>query len=180
MAVIRNLGKHWFHCLCCGVIFTIMSAQLVCAAALPSDLVINSDDLLVDNSKNTAIFTGKVVVWFDDMLLKTSKLEVFYVQRTHKRAIEKIIIPNNLVATKIEARHPSLPNSKTNDEVIIAGSAEYVPSSRALTLNNVKLLRQAIAANGEITEENILKTEKLIYYTKLQKILGEPKVDEAK
>lgn len=128
-------------------------------SVLPQDIVIDSDSLIFDSNRQFAVFEGNVILHFKDMVLKTSKIEIFYKQQNRppakatganskKNSIEKIIIPAQLFAEK-------------GGDLVIADKGEYVIASGALTLTgNVKLMYQ----------ENILKTNRLLYYTKLTKI----------
>lgn len=127
-------------------------------SSLPQDIIIDSDSLIFDSNRHVATFEGNVVLHFKDMILKTSKIEIFYKElddkskaqstKSQKNSIEKIIIPTQLFAEK-------------GDDLVVADKGEYIIASGALTLTgNVKLIYQ----------ENILKTNKLVYYTKLTKI----------
>src|SRR4051812_35846475 len=69
--------------------------------ALPSSkLYINSDHLTINQQTQKAHFTGEVILWFDGMMVKTSKLEVTYKIVAGKRTIDYIEIPTNLTAKK--------------------------------------------------------------------------------
>lgn len=114
------------------------------------DILIDSDSLTFDKTKNTAIFEGQVVLYFEDIVLKTSNLQIFYKNINSEREIDKIIIPTRLIAKK-----------EKDQSIIIADSGEYLAyKSRLILEGNIKLLRQ----------EDILKTNKLVYYTKLKKV----------
>jgi lipopolysaccharide export system protein LptA len=113
-------------------------------------LHINSDQLAFNKAKNEATFTGEVIVWFDDMVLKTTNLEIIYKQINNKNEIDKIIIPTKVIA-----------KNKEDSRVLIADYAEYFASKAELVLTgNVQLEYQ----------DNILKTDKLVYYTKIKQI----------
>jgi len=121
------------------------------------DIRINSDSLTFDRNKNTVNFTNNVLVWFEDMVLKTSAIEVIYQNNDKSQnRIDKIIIPNSVIATRIYQQ-----------QTIIADSAEYNAKSAELILNGrVKLQYQ----------DNILKTKKLVYHTNFKKVTN---IDES-
>ena len=110
-------------------------------------IYIDSDSLKLDRAKNTADFEGQVILWFEDMVLKTSVMQVIYKEGAAKKEIDKIIIPAKLTAEREKA-----------GEILIADSAEYLARDSMLILKgNVTLLYN----------DHILKTHKLVYYTKL-------------
>ena len=118
--------------------------------ALSPYLHIHSDQLTFNKIKNQANFLGEVIVWFDDMVLKTTNLEIIYKQISNKNEIDKIIIPTKVIA-----------KNKDDSQILIADYAEYFASKAELVLTgNVQLRYQ----------DNILKTDKLVYYTKLKQI----------
>ncbi|XVN42741.1 MAG: LptA/OstA family protein [Candidatus Rickettsia vulgarisii] len=41
-------------------------------------LYINSDNLVINQAKKQAEFTGEVILWFDDLMIKTTNLEIYY------------------------------------------------------------------------------------------------------
>ena len=112
-------------------------------------LSINSENLNIDRINNIANFKGEVILWFDDIVLKTDEITIYYKKDDNdKNSIDKIIIPYKLGAY----------NHQT-DEVVIANEAKYFHDQAKLILfGNVNLQRQ----------NNILKTSQLIYYTKLK------------
>ena len=117
---------------------------------IASEMYVNSDNLTLDQTKNIIHFEGKVILWFNDMVLKTDKIEIIYKKLTNKKEIDKIIIPNKLIAIRT-----------LEEEVLIAGGAEYFANISELILTgNVKLQHK----------DDIIKTERLIYHTKLKKI----------
>jgi lipopolysaccharide transport protein LptA len=114
------------------------------------DIYVNSDNLSVDQSKNIVNFKGKVVLWFDDMVLKTDRIEIIYKKVVNKKEIDKVIIPSKLIATR-----------SMEQEILIADSAEYLTATSELILiGNVKLQHK----------DDIVKTEKFIYHTKLKEV----------
>jgi lipopolysaccharide transport protein LptA len=114
------------------------------------DIYVNSDNLSVDQTKNIVNFEGKVILWFDDMVLKTDRIEIIYKKIANKKEIDKVIIPNKLIAIRT-----------IEQEVLIADSAEYLTATNELILiGNVKLQHK----------DDIVKTEKFIYHTKLKEV----------
>ena len=112
-------------------------------------IYVNSDYLTLDQKKHIINFEGKVILWFNDMVLKTDTIEVIYKQLANGREIDKIIIPNKLLAIRI-----------LEQDILIADCAEYLMNSNKLILTgNVKLQH----------EDNVINTQKLIYHTKLRK-----------
>jgi len=115
-----------------------------------SEIIINSDDLTYDKIKNVASFEGEVIMWFDDLILKTTNIKIFYKQVAGKNKIDRIVIPNKLKALQ-----------QKNQNILIADTAVYSFDKNELSLeSNVMLLH----------DDNILKTDKLIFVTELKKI----------
>ena len=115
-----------------------------------SDITVLSDFLNIDNNNLIAHFKGKVTVIFDDLILKTDYLKVYYKNNDNKKSITKIEIPGNLKAIK-----------KLNNEVVIANSGEYIVDLQKLTLKgNVNLQK----------DKYILGTDKMVYFTQFQLI----------
>ena len=116
----------------------------------PSDpnITITSDSLNLDNNSLSTSFKGSVTIIFEDMILKTNDLKIYYTNDNNKRSIKKIEIPGKLKAFK-----------KFTDEIVIADSGEYIAALSKLTLvGNVTMQK----------DKNILVTDKMIYFTKLK------------
>lgn len=107
-------------------------------------LHIESDNLIINRLKNRVEYIGKVTVHFKDIILTTQKLEVIYNNKT----IDHINIPNKLTV-KRELTH----------ELLVANSAKYYWGNKQLIFSGNVILQQ---------ENNILKTNKLIYYVDLK------------
>jgi lipopolysaccharide export system protein LptA len=134
------------------IVYIIFLSSLIgiCNDKATHDLYINSDEAIFDRLKNSTNFTGEVILYFDDMILKTSNLKFIYKNIKNKRKLEKIIISSRLIAKR-----------DTDQEILIANSAEYCADKGQLTLiGDVKLQR----------ESRILSTEKLLYHTNFKKI----------
>lgn len=113
-------------------------------------LSINSDKLIINQDKQQAIFTGEVLIWFDDMVLKTSYLEILYKVSNQKKTISEINIPVKLIARRT-----------ISQELLIADSAKYIVGKQELTLFGNVIIQN---------NQGIIKTNKLVYYTKLNNL----------
>ncbi len=113
-------------------------------------LYINSDNLVIDHTKQQAFFTGEVILWFDDIVVKTTNLEIFYKIVDNKKTINYISIPSRLIAKRNDGQ-----------ELLIATSAKYFVERKELVL-----LGDVIVQN----KNGIIKTDKLVYYTKLNNV----------
>jgi lipopolysaccharide export system protein LptA len=108
-------------------------------------LYINSDNLVIDQGKMQAQFTGEVILWFDDLMVKTTDLEIFYKIIGNKKTIYRIIMPSKLTAKKNDTK-----------ELLMANSAEYFVKKKELILVGDVVIQK---------DEHIIKTDKLVYYT---------------
>lgn len=111
---------------------------------------INSDNLVIDQTQNQACFTGEVILWFDDIMVKTTNLEIFYKTVDNKKTIDYISIPSRLTAKR-----------NNGQELLAATSAKYFVARKELVL-----LGDVIVQN----KDGIIKTDKLVYYTELNNI----------
>ncbi len=113
-----------------------------------SNIIINSDFLNLDNNNFSATFKGSVTIIFEDIILKTNELIIYYTNNHNKRSIEKIEIPGKLKAIK-----------KLTNEVIVADSGKYIAVLNKLVLiGNVNMQK----------DKHIIVTDKMIYFTKLK------------
>ena len=111
-----------------------------------SDIIITSDFLNLDKNNLSATFKGSVTVIFEDIIVKTNYLIIYYTNNNNKRSIEKIKIPSKLKAIK-----------KLTNEVIVADRGEYLALSNQLILmGNVNMQK----------DKHIIVTDKLIYSTR--------------
>ncbi len=114
-----------------------------------SNLHITSDTLIIDRIKQKAEYLGNVVVYFDNAILRTKELYIFYKTIDDKQTIDYIVIPTKLTVER-----------KINNELLLADSAKYFFDDKQLILlGNVILQR----------DDNVLKTNKLIYYVDIVK-----------
>ncbi len=142
--------------ICYMLLFLIMNSAIACGEPPYSKhssmdkLYINSDNLVIDQIKQQAFFTGEVILWFDDIMVKTTNLEIFYKIVDNKKTINYISIPSNLTAKRNDGQ-----------ELLIATSAKYFVERKELVL-----LGDVIVQN----KNGIIKTDKLVYYTKLNNV----------
>ena len=152
--ITRTILRKWYKILILIVgMINLYSYNIINAASkktINSDIIITSDSLNVDNNNFTANFKGKVTVLFDDIILKTDYLKIYYTDNNSKKSITKIEIPGNLKAIK-----------KLNNEVVIANSGEYIVASQKLTLKGEVKARK---------DKYVLVTDKMVYFTKFQLI----------
>ena len=64
------------------------------------NLKIHSDHLTIQKDTSMATFSGNVIVHFEDAILTTSKLIVYYTSINNSQKITKIVIPGKLKALK--------------------------------------------------------------------------------
>nr|WP_081498421.1 palindromic element RPE1 domain-containing protein [Rickettsia rhipicephali] len=114
-----------------------------------SNLHITSDSLIIDRTKQKAAYLENVIVYFDNAILRTKELYIFYKTIDEKQTIDHIVVPTKLTVER-----------KINNELLLADSAKYFFDNKQLILlGNVILQR----------DDNVLKTNKLIYYVDIIK-----------
>lgn len=136
----------------CFVLFFLFCTNAHSAIQKKNDdqIFINSDNLTYDKNANYAFFEGHVVLWFNDMILKTTSIKIYYKQSGGKNKIDRIVIPEKLSALKDK-----------DSDVLIADKAVYSFNDSKLSLDGNVILQHA---------GNILKTDRLILITELKKI----------
>lgn len=113
-----------------------------------SNVIITSDSLNVDSNNLCATFKGSVTVSFEDMIVKTNHLVVYYINIDGKRSVEKIEVPGKLKAIK-----------KLTNEVVIADSGRYIVAlNKLILMGNVNMKK----------DNHIIVTDQMIYFTKLK------------
>jgi lipopolysaccharide transport protein LptA len=132
------------------LLFFLLISVIASAETNPHKIYIDSDDLLINQTKQQVNFTGKVILWFDDMVLKTTNLEIHYKIINNKKTFDYIIIPSKLTAKK-----------QSNQEIVIANSAKYFVEKKEL-----ELIGEVIVYNND----GIIQTDKLVYYAELRNI----------
>ncbi len=131
------------------VVFLTVSISIYANDKNISNLHITSDTLIIDRIKQKAEYLGNVVVYFDNAILRTKELYIFYKTIDDKQTIDYIVIPTKLTVER-----------KINNELLLADSAKYFFDDKQLILlDNVILQR----------DDNVLKTNKLIYYVDIIK-----------
>lgn len=119
-------------------------------AGLLADLQISSDQLIVDRLSNSASFQGQVVIWFDDLIVKTTDLKIIYQQINGKNQLKSITAPNRITAKNYQ-----------NTKIITADRGEYSAKHARLVLTgNVKL-----SDHGRM-----IATEQLIYHAAVKQV----------
>nr|WP_323136211.1 palindromic element RPE1 domain-containing protein [Rickettsia rhipicephali] len=114
-----------------------------------SNLHITSDSLIIDRTKQKAAYLENVIVYFDNAILRTKELYIFYKTIDEKQTIDHIVVPTKLTVER-----------KINNELLLADSAKYFFDNKQLILlGNIILQR----------DDNVLKTNKLIYYVDIIK-----------
>lgn len=131
------------------IIFIIfMMLNLPYVFAFENDLDIDSKKLTINKKYKYAEFSGNVIVNFDDSILKTEKLYIYYTDEKKGNKFKRIKITTPLKIYK-----------KTG-EIILGDKAEYdMIQSKLTIMGDVSILQ----------EKNILKTEKLIYIGKISR-----------
>ena len=90
----RTILRKWYKILILIVgMINLYSYNIINAASkktINSDIIITSDSLNVDNNNFTANFKGKVTVLFDDIILKTDYLKIYYTDNNSKKSRSKI------------------------------------------------------------------------------------------
>ena len=131
------------------VLLLIISTVIYANNKNISNLHITSDTLIIDRTKQKAEYLGNVVVYFDNAILRTKELYIFYKTIAEKQTIDHVVVPTKLTVER-----------KINNELLLADSAKYFFDNKQLILlGNVILQR----------DDNVLKTNKLIYYVDIIK-----------
>jgi len=126
------------------VVFLAVSTMVYANDKDISNLHITSDTLIIDRVKQKVEYLGHVVVYFEGTVLRTEELYIIYKTVDDKQAIDYVVVPTKLTVER-----------KVNNELLFADSAKYFFDNKQLILlGNVILER----------DDNILKTNKLIYY----------------
>lgn len=114
------------------------------------DIIIKSDNLFINKEEGRAYFTGNVIVWFDEALLKTTKIIIVIKEGEKKRELEKIIFPSKLTAMK-----------ESENEMIVADSGEYIAHENLLSFKGNIYMQK---------DERLVKCNELNYFTKIKAI----------
>jgi len=114
------------------------------------DITIKSDRLTVNKKDGKVYFSGNVVAWFDEAILKTTDVIIVINDSSPKRKLERIIFPSKLTSMK-----------ESDDEVVVADSAEYEANSNLLKLKGNIYMQKG---------EYFVKCNELTYFAKIQTI----------
>ncbi len=113
-----------------------------------SNVTITSDFLNLDNNNLSATFKGAVTIIFEDIILKTNNLMIYYTNNDNKRSVERIEIPGKLKTIK-----------KIGNEIVVADSGKYIAALNKLILTgNVNMQK----------DKYIVVTDKMIYFTNIK------------
>ncbi len=115
-------------------------------------LHIDSDNLILNREKNTAVFSGDVLICFQGMKLRSQKA-IFTFENQKTRKIKMITFPE-----KVEA----IREIDGSDSVVIANEAVY-------TLANMELLLKGHVIIED--KKEVIVTEEMLYYGKLKNIV---------
>jgi lipopolysaccharide transport protein LptA len=111
---------------------------------------INSDKLSLDQEESSAVFTGSVVVEFEDLELKTDNIKALYKKSDKKNKLDTVIIPQKFVVTKSGGK-----------EIVIADSGLYMHDHNKLILKGNVILYK---------DGDIIISDKAVYITKIKQI----------
>jgi lipopolysaccharide export system protein LptA len=117
-----------------------------------NNLHINSENLVLDREKNTAAFTGNVLICFEGMKLSTQKA-IFTFEDKQSKKIKTITFPEKIRALR------ELENSSS---VIIANEAEYTNGNKELRLKGHVIIED---------KKEVIITEEMLYYGELNNIV---------
>ena len=113
-----------------------------------SNVTITSDFLNLDNNNLSATFKGAVTIIFEDIILKTNNLMIYYTNNDNKRSVERIEIPGKLKTIK-----------KIGNEIVVADSGKYIAALNKLILTgNVNMQK----------DKYIVVTDKMIYFPNIK------------
>lgn len=121
-------------------------------------IIINADDVIIDKKTSSSIFTGHVILWFDNgLIIETDKIILTTKKTNEKESIKQITMPNKVRAIK----DGDIIAEKITSITLIADSAEYIEDKSELRLNG----KVSIQENN-----NFVKCNELIYYTNITKL----------
>lgn len=149
------------RCLICRtfkfIIFTIFLSLLLpvsfCYANFSwgnKKVLIKSDELTVDNKSNVALFRKNVVVQFEDLVLKTDQIQVYFVADAKSKSITRIVIPSKIKAIR-----------RQFNQTIVASAAEYLVDSGKLIFSGQVIIEKdnVIFTAAEVVFLTKLKTQ---------------------
>lgn len=133
------------------LLFTmITNASLISYAETLSNLHINSTDLVIDREKMTAIFTGTVVLCFQDVKLLGGQV-IFHFEDEKIKDIKYIHVSKNIRAIQ-----------NSDDTLLIAEEAIFEMKKSELTLIGNVVIEK---------DDKIMKAKEMIYYGKINNVM---------
>lgn len=125
------------------LILLLGSVECYAKSTNQSQVNINADEVIVDQNKHISNFSGNVILWLDDIMLKTTDLIAKSNKEINKHKINHILIDKPVSITQQDKSY-----------IIKADSASWQLDSRKLILeDNVKIK----------FEDNVVKCDKLVY-----------------
>ena len=105
----------------------------------PLAIQINSDRMEVDNTTNTIIFLGNVIVTRDDLKMTSDRLEVFNDQRTNR--LQRIVATKNvtIVQGKRKATGDQAFYVEGEEKIVLKGNARATESTNVITAAEMTL-----------------------------------------
>lgn len=139
------------------LIWTIFNITCLCSKAIATerlttikDLNIDSNKLVVNREKQLARFEGNVIIYFNNILIKTSRLLVYYKNINNKNVITKLVMPSFLKAF-----------NRCDEELVIADEAVFDNFKKELKITgNMKILKN----------DMVLFANKMTYIAALESI----------
>ena len=128
----------------------MVSSNIACAATL-SHLHIDSSDLLIEREKMTAIFSGNILLCFDDIKLLGEEV-VFYFEDTNIKDIKEIHVHKNIRATEKDGT------------VLIADEAIFWMNKSELKLTGNVVIEK---------NQRIMRAREMTFYGKIKDVVLE-------
>lgn len=130
-----------------------------------SDIIINSDNLILDKETSTSVFSGHVILWFNNgLIIETDKLVLRLKEESGIRTLSSILLPHKLRSIKDGSSAAKTINSdkmQHSEITIVADSAEYIHDKSSLTLKgNVHMQENS----------NFIKCDELTYLANIEKL----------
>lgn len=117
-------------------------------------IIINADDVVIDKKTSSSIFTGHVILWFDNgIIIETDKVIVTTKEENGKKSINKITMPSKVRAIRNGENVGNILSAIT----LIAECAEYTEEISELRLKGYVYIQD---------NDNFVKCDELIYYAK--------------
>ena len=134
------------------LLIMIVSASIKSYAETLSNLHINSTDLVIDRVKMTAIFTGSVVLCFQDVKLLGAEV-IFHFEDEKIKDIKYIHISKNIRAIQ-----------NLDNTLLIADEAIFEMKKSELNLMGNVVIQK---------DDKIMKAKEMVYYGKINNVMLE-------